>query len=125
VAVTDQRRIILPDVQYDGDTDMLYARQHLFAPTEDEPASTMEHVEDEVWIIRNLKTGRPIGIMIEDFERVFLKRHPDIALMWMESRQPWRKWSREVRESFNRVLAGWADREVKELEGAFGSACAA
>jgi hypothetical protein len=112
-----------PFVEFDSDTDMLYVR--LFARTADEPATTTVHSEDEVWIIREVETGRPVGIMIEDFEGVFLKRHPDIALPWMESRQPWRKWSRRFREGFNRVLVGWADREVKELEGAFGSACAA
>ena len=122
MAVAEQHKTLKPFVEFDSDTDMLYVR--LFARAADEPATTTVHSEDEVWIIREVETGRPVGIMIEDFEDVFLKRHPDIALPWMESRQPWRKWSRRFREGFNRVLVGWANREVKELEGAF-EPCAA
>lgn len=63
-------------VQYDKKADILYA--HTPKPRR----ATSIDIDEEVWINVDLETGEIVGIQIDDFELVFLKKHPEVAAVW-------------------------------------------
>lgn len=95
------------NVDYDGATDVLYV-------TRDGRPTIARHAHEELWLLRDVETGEVRGFFIEDFETVFLKRHPELAAAWREYRYPWRRLSRTVREGFMQILLGWLRRENRD-----------
>jgi uncharacterized protein YuzE len=55
-------------------------------------------VDGELWVRVDPANGEVVGFEIEDFERAFLVRHPDIAASWRQARRKsgqsaeWRDW---------------------------------
>jgi len=73
----DPARFVL---DYDKKADIMYVRL-----PEARPATTID-LNDEVWLRVDLETGEIVGFEIDDFELVFLKKHPEIAAPWHETR---------------------------------------
>lgn len=65
---------------YHDDEDVLFLR-----PDTPQPATSFD-LEGELWIRVNPETGEIVGLEIEDFERIFLKKHPEIAQAWAEAK---------------------------------------
>jgi uncharacterized protein YuzE len=64
---------------YDKKHDTLFIRRGAPRP------GTSIDLEGEAWLRMDPRTGEILGFEIEDFERVFLPRHPDIASAWHEA----------------------------------------
>ena len=50
-------------------------------------AATSVDLDGEVWLRIDPVNGDVLGFEIEDFEAVFLKKHPEVAPMWKEIKQ--------------------------------------
>ncbi|MBI4496700.1 MAG: DUF2283 domain-containing protein [Chloroflexi bacterium] len=75
-------------IVYDRKYDTLFVR-----PEPPRPAIAVD-VAGEIWLRVDPETMQVVGLEIEDFATVFLKRHPDLAHFWREvqpSRLPWRR----------------------------------
>jgi len=68
------------DMIYDKRHDTLFIRHAVPRP------ATSIDLDGEIWLRMDPSTGEILGFEIEDFERVFLARHPDIANAWREAR---------------------------------------
>jgi uncharacterized protein YuzE len=63
--------------------------------------------EGEIWIRVDVNTGKIVGLEIEDFESIFLKKHPEIAKAWevqKSSVKIIKKKSDNFSEAFYRIL---------------------
>lgn len=65
---------------YHDDEDVLFLR-----PDTPRPATSFD-LEGEVWIRFDPETGEIVGLEIEDFESIFLKKHPELAEGWAEAK---------------------------------------
>ena len=63
---------------YDRDGDMLIIRLGSSRP------ATSVHIAGELWLRMDPVAGDVTGFEIEDFEAVFLKRHPTLGVIWSE-----------------------------------------
>ena len=52
-------------------------------PSKPQPATSIDW-NGELWIRVNPESGEVVGLEIEDFESVFLKKHPEIANVWAD-----------------------------------------
>lgn len=52
-------------------------------PDAPRPATSFD-LEGEMWIRFNPETGEIVGLEIEDFEAIFLRKHPEVAQAWAE-----------------------------------------
>jgi uncharacterized protein YuzE len=79
---------------YHEDEDTLFIR-----PNKPRPATSFDW-NGEIWVRVNPENGEIVGLEIDDFEAVFLKKYPEIAVAW-ESVKPscHRKISRKNQES--------------------------
>ena len=89
-------------VYYDSE-DTLFIR-----PPKARPGTSLDW-EGELWLRIDLETHEIVGLEIEDFESVFLKKYPDLALAWQEikpicHRRNTNKYNDESCESFLRIL---------------------
>lgn len=66
------------EVVYDEGEDILFAR-----PGKPHAATSFDW-EGEIWVRVNPETGEVVGLEVDDFESVFLKKHPDLAKAWQE-----------------------------------------
>lgn len=64
-------------VYHDGE-DVLFLR-----PDTPRPATSFD-LEGEMWIRVDPETGEIVGLEIEDFEAIFLRKHPEVAQAWAE-----------------------------------------
>jgi len=64
--------ILTFDVDYDEESDTLFMQS-----TELLPAVSVD-CDEEVWFRVDPKTGEILGIEIEGFQKVFLKKHPEL-----------------------------------------------
>ena len=64
-------------VYHDGE-DVLFLQ-----PDPPRPATSFD-LEGELWIRFDPETGEIVGLEIEDFEAIFLKKHPEVAQAWAE-----------------------------------------
>jgi len=66
---------------------MVYDKRHdtLFIRSAVPRPATSVDLDGEVWMRMDPLTGEILGFEIEDFVRVFLARHPDIANAWREA----------------------------------------
>jgi len=63
---------------YDEDMDTLFVR-----PATAVPAVSID-LGGEMWLRYDPKELTVVGLEVEDFEQVFLKKHPEIAVAWKE-----------------------------------------
>ena len=68
------------DIDYERRTDTFYFR--LLAVVD----WVAEDVNGEFFLLRDVETKRPVGFLVEDFERVFLKNHPELEHAWIRTR---------------------------------------
>jgi hypothetical protein len=94
---------------YDAETDTLFIRLN------DKP-TTAKHLDEEIWLLVDPETQEPYGFFVEDLQRVFLKRHPELQVAWSKAHPPvTRRVSQAVQDAFVRVLLGWLVQNNKEL----------
>ena len=65
---------------YHDEEDVLFLR-----PDTPRPAASFD-LEGEVWIRFDPETSEIVGVEIEDFETIFLKKHPELAQAWAEAK---------------------------------------
>jgi uncharacterized protein YuzE len=87
--------------KYDAKRDVFFLR-----PSTPRPATSFD-CDGELWLRVDVNTGEIVGIEIEDFEAVFLKRHPEVAQAWAECKRLVRSQPDRIRESFLVILAGF------------------
>lgn len=88
---------------YRNREDILFLR-----PEQPRPAVSFDW-NGEVWLRVDPATGEFVGLEIENFESVFLKKHPELALTWRDAkplcvRRATRRRDGDVCESFVRVI---------------------
>lgn len=88
---------------YDEDNDVFYAR-----PAVPRPATSLDW-EGEIWVRIDPETGEVVGLEIDDFESVFLKKHPELAQAWEEAkplsrRKRSNKYNNESWDAFLRII---------------------
>jgi len=66
---------------YHDDEDVLFIR------SEPAQAATSFDLEGDIWIRFAPETGEIVGLEIEDFEGIFLKKYPQIAPAWAEAKR--------------------------------------
>lgn len=69
-----------------------------------------EWIPDEFFIMRDAQTAEIVGYLIEDFERVFLRKHPELLAAWQDSHSiwtPWRGWSDSVQTGVKQIVVGF------------------
>ena len=75
----------LPEIKdfgiiYQKDTDTLF-----FRGAESRPAVSIDW-DGEIWIRVDPTNGKVLGLEIEDFASVFLKKYPELSQAWYETR---------------------------------------
>lgn len=65
---------------YHDDEDVLFVRR------EKPQRAAAFDLEGELWIRFDPETGEIVGLEIDDFEAIFLKRHPELAEAWKEAK---------------------------------------
>lgn len=70
---------------YHDDEDVLFLQ-----PDTPRPATSFD-LEGKVWVRVDPETGEVVGLEIEDYEAVFLKRYPEIAQAWAEAKPSCRR----------------------------------
>jgi len=88
---------------YDKKHDTLFIRRAVPRP------GTSIDLEGEMWVRMDPRTGEILGFEIEDFKRVFLARHPDIASAWHEANDRGRLFRRQ-RESLLAIIIDFIRR---------------
>ncbi len=63
---------------YHDDEDTLFLR-----PEKALPGTSIDW-NGEIWIRVNIKTGEIVGLEIDEFESIFLKRYPELEKAWRE-----------------------------------------
>lgn len=91
------------EIVYDDNEDVFFAR-----PSIPRPATSLDW-EGEIWVRVDPNTGEIVGLEIEDFETVFLKKHPALAKAWQEvkplcCRKRTNKYEDESWASFLRII---------------------
>ena len=68
----------VPSYQADGDT--------FFASPEVPVPAVSYDIEGEIWVRFDPQTKEIIGLEIENFESIFLKKHPELSKLWKEAK---------------------------------------
>jgi uncharacterized protein YuzE len=55
----------------------------LLRPDRPQPATSVD-INGELWLRIDVESGEVVGVEIEDFESVFLKKHPELARAWQD-----------------------------------------
>ena len=66
--------------KYHKDTDVFYLKSASYEP------ATSYDLDGLIWLRINIDTGDIVGIQIDDFESVFLKKYPKLAKAWKEAK---------------------------------------
>jgi len=66
------------ELVYHDNEDVLFLR-----PNTPRPATSFD-LEGEIWIRFDPEAGEIVGLEIDDFEAIFLKKHPELARAWAE-----------------------------------------
>lgn len=101
------------DLIYHEDEDVLFAR-----PKTARPATSLDW-DGEFWIRVDPETGEIVGFEIDDFEAIFLKKHPILAKAWQEAKPMCRtkrteKYEDASWESFLRIMYEFLMQFLKE-----------
>ena len=84
---------------YHGKEDTFFLR-----PDKPRPATSFD-LNGEIWLRVDPENGEVVGLEIDDFEAIFLKKHPELAKAWAEVK-PWchRRKPKEYIESFLLII---------------------
>jgi uncharacterized protein YuzE len=66
--------------KYNKDADIFYLKSE-----SNHPATSFD-LNGLLWLRVDINTGDIVGIQIDDFESVFLKKYPELAKVWKESK---------------------------------------
>lgn len=88
---------------YHSDEDTLFLR-----PQKPRPATSFDW-DGELWVRFDPQTGEIVGIEIENFEQIFIKKHPELTKVWQEFKplckhKRTRSSDESILESFIRIL---------------------
>lgn len=80
-----------------------------FATLEPPTPAVSYDVDGELWIRYDPKTKEIVGFEIENFESIFLKKHPEISRLWKETkpfcvRRKTRSSDSDICDAFIRIL---------------------
>jgi hypothetical protein len=84
----------------------------LFIRPEPPPNATAFDWNGEMWIKLDPQTEVFLGIEIENFEKIFLKKHPELALAWKQFKPFCRrkaKFDQRMWESFIEILTSFLE----------------
>jgi len=81
-------------VYHDGE-DVLFLQ-----PDMPRPATSFD-LEGEIWIRLDPETSEIVGLEIEDFEAIFLRKHPEVAQAWVEVKPLCHRNFRKMKEVTN------------------------
>ena len=94
---------------YHGDEDTFFLR-----PANPRPATSFDW-DGDIWLRVDPASGEIVGIEIDDFESIFLKKHPEIAKAWEEVKPHClRKKSEETMESFILIIWDFLQKLFRE-----------
>jgi hypothetical protein len=104
-----------------------HAEQDTFFVRPEKPVpATSYDCDGELWLRVNPETGVIVGIEIENFESVFLKKHPEIAKAWKDVRPYCIRrriptYDDEICESFLKIIINLLSSFFKDnpLQGQF------
>ncbi len=107
---------------YHEDEDTFFLR-----PEKSHPATSVDW-DGEFWIRVNPENGEVVGLEIEDFETVFLKKHPELAIAWKEAKPLCRrkrshKYDETTRDAFLRIILEFLQTFLREnpQQASFGA----
>ena len=100
-------------ISYHDNEDTLFVH-----PEKPKPATSFD-LDGEVWVRLNLNNGEVVGLEIEDFETVFLKKYPELAIAWKEAkpllkRKKHRKYEETNRKAFLRIIVEFFQEFLRE-----------
>jgi hypothetical protein len=110
IAVTNN-----PEIDFDTLPNLLkyeptyHKREDVFfiMPRKPQPATSVDW-NGELWIRVNPETGEVLGLEIEDFESIFLKKHPEVSRVWGEFKpicmKDTKKRQESILQSFMRII---------------------
>jgi len=98
---------------YHPDYDTFYLRHETPRP------ATSYDLEGLVWLRVDVESGEIVGLQIDDFESVFLKKYPEMAEAWQEvkplcTRHKPKKCAQDVRESFLLIIINFILKLFRE-----------
>ncbi len=107
---------------YHEDEDTFFLR-----PEEAHPATSVDWC-GEFWIRVDPENGEVVGVEVEDFEAVFLKKHPELAIAWKEAkplccRKRSHKYEETTLEGFLRIILEFLQTFLREnpQQASFGA----
>lgn len=98
---------------YDSKRDTFFLR-----PQKAKPATSFDW-DGEFWIRLDPVTTEIVGLEIENFESVFLKRHPEVAKVWKQAKtactkKPIKQCDEDVCESFIMIIIEFLSNIFRE-----------
>jgi uncharacterized protein YuzE len=98
---------------YDPKRDVFFIRSEKAKP------ATSFDWEGELWIRMDPISGEIVGLEIENFESIFLKKHPEVAMVWKQAKsscikKPVKSCDEDLFESFIKVLVEYVLNIFKE-----------
>lgn len=98
---------------YDKHEDTLFCR-----PDKPRPATSVDW-NGEIWIRVDPENGEIVGLEIDEFEAVFLKKHPELIMVWEEIKPLCRKKKAKkseepIWESFLRIILNFLIQLFRE-----------
>ncbi len=107
---------------YHEDEDTFFLR-----PEKPRPATSVDW-DGEFWLRVDLESGEVVGFEIEDFETVFLKKHPELASAWKEAkplchRKRSHSYEETTWEAFLRIILEFLQTFIKKnpQQASFGA----
>ncbi len=107
---------------YHEDEDTFFLR-----PEKAHPATSVDW-DGEFWIRVDPENGEVVGLEVEDFEAVFLKKHPELAIAWKEAkplccRNRPHKYEETTLEGFLRIILEFLRTFLREnpQQASFGA----
>jgi len=82
-------------------------------PSKPREATSLD-INGELWLRVDVRTGEIVGLEIEDFESVFLEKHPEVKQAWRESKPRYhRRGVDRTLESFLLILLDFLKRMLQ------------
>jgi len=100
-------------LSYHKDRDILFIR-----PDKPRPATSFDW-NGEIWVRVNPENGEIVGLEIDDFETIFLKKYPEVAVAWESVRPSFYRMRARINrasawESFSKILLNFLLTFFKE-----------
>lgn len=82
-------------------------------PSKPREATSLD-MNGELWLRVDVRTGEIVGLEIEDYEAVFLEKHPELKQAWLESKPRYhRRGIDRTLESFLLILLDFLKRVLQ------------